>query len=290
MNTKAFSKALSEVDDRYVCEAIEYSTKSRRPVWIKWAAAAACLCLALAATIYMTSIPKIQAPIENPGSKSETPTDHCLPSYFTVNGSTYMISSHLAVFDSLPQGFSFAGKAQIAGPEASSYYTNPDIPEWVYVYNEVATSGELDSTGTAIPAQPHYAYTRYVDVRLRGRDLLRCGEDLYISMWSVDVYGATPDVSREYHDAMDAKYGKRLEGATPDGFELVGTAEFSGYDTIPDGELSINKEAAEIYLSKDEPNIALVAAVWFSAPTESGGEEVRHDGFDVYIRYDCPLE
>ena len=48
MNSKKFSEALSELDSKYVDEAINYKKKSKKPIWIKWGAIAACLCLVVA--------------------------------------------------------------------------------------------------------------------------------------------------------------------------------------------------------------------------------------------------
>lgn len=48
MNAKNFSDAMSEIDSRYVDEALNYKKKVKKPIWIKWGAMAACLCLMLA--------------------------------------------------------------------------------------------------------------------------------------------------------------------------------------------------------------------------------------------------
>ena len=46
MNAKKFSDAMSELDTKYVDEALNYKKKVKKPRWIKWGAmAAACLCL-----------------------------------------------------------------------------------------------------------------------------------------------------------------------------------------------------------------------------------------------------
>lgn len=45
MNTKKFSDAMSEIDSKYVDEALNYKKKAKKPVWIKWGTMAACLCL-----------------------------------------------------------------------------------------------------------------------------------------------------------------------------------------------------------------------------------------------------
>lgn len=49
MNSKKFSEAMSELDSRYVDEAINYKKKAKKLSWIKWGAMAACLCLCLIA-------------------------------------------------------------------------------------------------------------------------------------------------------------------------------------------------------------------------------------------------
>ena len=45
MNAKKFSDAMSELDTKYVDEALNYKKKMKKPVWIKWGVMAACLCL-----------------------------------------------------------------------------------------------------------------------------------------------------------------------------------------------------------------------------------------------------
>ena len=47
MNTKKFSDAMSELDTKYVDEALHYNQKAKKPIWIKWGIAAACLLLAV---------------------------------------------------------------------------------------------------------------------------------------------------------------------------------------------------------------------------------------------------
>ena len=45
MNAKKFSDAMSELDTKYVDEALNYKKKAKKPIWVKWGAIAACLCL-----------------------------------------------------------------------------------------------------------------------------------------------------------------------------------------------------------------------------------------------------
>lgn len=49
MNSKKFSDAMSELDTKYVDEALNYKKKSKKPIWGKWGAVAAGLCLVVAA-------------------------------------------------------------------------------------------------------------------------------------------------------------------------------------------------------------------------------------------------
>ena len=47
MNAKKFSDAMSELDSKYIDEAINYKKKSQKPRWIKWGAVAACVAVAI---------------------------------------------------------------------------------------------------------------------------------------------------------------------------------------------------------------------------------------------------
>lgn len=61
MNAKKFSDAMSELDTKYVDEALNYKKKAKKPVWIKWGAMAACLCLVVA----VISVPRILNSIQD---------------------------------------------------------------------------------------------------------------------------------------------------------------------------------------------------------------------------------
>ena len=50
MNAKAFSDAMSELDNRYIDEALNYKRKAKKSVWVKWGAIAACVCLMIPLT------------------------------------------------------------------------------------------------------------------------------------------------------------------------------------------------------------------------------------------------
>ena len=277
MRKEDFAEVLGEINENYVKEA-EIIKKVKKPIWLKWGAVAACLCLVVGIAILMI----FHQPAEIPNDSGDG------PSSLTVNGVNYLVSSYLSVSDELPEGFIYTGETSVGGYERCPYYTNPDMPEWVYVYHEVLTDGTVDETGTLNRTDPHNAYVRYVDVRLRGKGLVCYNGEYYISMWNAEYYGDSPDVTREYYDEMDALYGKHIVGAAPNGFEFVGTAVFTGTDTIPTGYLASNKKDIAVYYNPDAPAVILVETYWFTATAEENGQ-TRHDGFDVYIRYDCPF-
>lgn len=58
MNSMKFSEAMSELDTKYVDEAINYKKKAKKPGWIKWGTIAACLCV-MVAGIAISQIPSI---------------------------------------------------------------------------------------------------------------------------------------------------------------------------------------------------------------------------------------
>ena len=264
---------LELADPAYV-EAADRKPLRKRRGWIPWAAAAACLCLLIAA---------IPAFSQKPSTPQEGATDYGGPPRVAVNGRTYVISPYLANAEELPDGFTYAGTTDVDnGFEDCAYYTNPDIPEWIYVYQEVRTDGTVDETGTLVSTPPHNAYTRYVDERLRGKKLVCFDGNYYISMWSAWYSGEDPDVIEAYYEKIYEQYGIQIEGAVPDGFTLAGTAAFSGDDTVPKGTLASNEGEVEVYYDASNPEVILVEARWFTV-------QGAHDGFDVYILYDCPF-
>lgn len=280
MNRKDLYNAINEVDDDILERSESASRSKKKPVWLKWGAIAACLCL-----VVSIAIPVLFQ--QSPDTPHDTMDPSDGPSSLVVNGVSYLISSHLAVSNDLPDGFVHAGEASVGGFENCPYYTNPDMPEWIYVYHEVSTDGNVDATGTLNRTELHNAYVRYVDERLRGKDLVCYNGEYYISMWSAQDYGSTPDVSHEYYDKMESTYGIRIEGDAPVGFASVGIAEFSGNDTIPRGMLVSNEGAYEVYADPNNPDVVLVATNWHTAPVGENGE-TSHSGFNVYIRYNCP--
>ena len=64
MNTKKFSDAMSELDTKYVDEALSYKKKDKMPIWVKWGAIAACLCLMMPLTAFAIDIIRYNAAVD----------------------------------------------------------------------------------------------------------------------------------------------------------------------------------------------------------------------------------
>jgi hypothetical protein len=64
MNAKKFSDAMSELDTKYVDEALNYKKKVKKPVWVKWGAMAACLLVIIVAVIPFVQITQDKLPTE----------------------------------------------------------------------------------------------------------------------------------------------------------------------------------------------------------------------------------
>ena len=253
----------------------------KKPTWLKWGTVAACLCL-------IATLAVLRNPTVFPHT-TETGGDGCgLPS-LTVNGTQYLASPRTSHSYELPDDFSYAGTADIAGSGDCPYYIDPNTPEWVYVYQKIYSSDAIvDESGNISPASYYNAYVRYVDIRLHSRDLVCYNGEYYISMWSAQYYGDFPDVSAEYYDKVRSTYDIRFEGDVPNGFVSAGVAEFSGYETIPRGSLVSNVGSHEVYVNPAEPDIVLVPTYWHTH-TQEESKETRHVGYNIYIRYDCPL-
>ena len=107
-----------ELADPAYVEAADRKPLRKRHSWIAWAAAAACLCLLIAA------IPVFSL---KPSTPQEGTTDYGGPPRVAVNGRTYVISPYLANAEELPDGFTYAGTTDVDnGFEDCAYYTNPD--------------------------------------------------------------------------------------------------------------------------------------------------------------------
>lgn len=255
---------------RYVQEA-EAAPAGRPRRVVRWAAAA-CVCAAVLAAALLLPRPDAEqgsAPMEG-------------APFVTVDGQDFIISPHLtAVSVQCPAGFSEAGVLESGEMAGCAYALDPARPEWVYVRQQTTLDGTIDSSGTANTTEPHMAWVRYVDARLRGRQLICRDGVLYISLWSADALQGEAEES----DAA-RRFGVRIEAETVEGFVSLGRADFSGDDTVPSGALCSNEPELEVWADPARPELLLASATWYTAGDSAG--ERRHTGFDVYARWCSP--
>lgn len=263
MNKEQLSDILGEIDDAFLEEAELYRANHRHTAALRIAALAACLCLVLTAVL----LPLARRIASAPESPLSTPGD--IAPHLVLDGRTYMISPYLEVTDTLPEGFSYACRAPVGGFDACDCYTNPATPAWIYVHQAV-----YDNVTGEAPMK----YVRYVDLSIRGKDFVCVDDTVYVSLWSI-----APDESPQLYARAKETYGISIKGDAPAGFISLGKADFSGYDTIPQGKLSSNTGAEEILSCPDDPDILLVSTAWHTVPDESG--EMRHTGWNTYIRW-----
>ena len=64
MNTKKFSDAMSELDTKYVDEALNYKKRAKKSNWVRWGVMAACLCLILSLTAFAVDIIQYHAAVD----------------------------------------------------------------------------------------------------------------------------------------------------------------------------------------------------------------------------------
>lgn len=258
MTREELFEVMEDIDERFVKEAKEPRAKRKTPGWLKWGALAACLCLVVITALWADVADE---PIGN---------DRATPPMVRVNGTDYMLTGRGAMYQECPEGFVFTGTFEDGDYEGIPYYTKPEMPEHIYLYFDYRADGTMD-------------YVRFVDVKIRGDDYVRCNGQLYISCWSAKTYGDDPDLTNGDYNLAKAKYGLRFEGEAPDGFEFMGKAEFEGYEIVPQGELSCNTDAWErdVWADPEDDSIILVSTAWH---TNKGNLSVRHTGFDVYFK------
>lgn len=266
MNRDDLIDAIGKIDDDMVETVYALRTaKKEKHHWMKWGTLAACICLVL------ISLPAF---LQHSDSPDKGHIDESISPHIVLDNRTFLASPHLNDSELLPNGFEKAGSITTSdGFENCPYYLNPSIPEWVYVYQKTGTNEEDDET-----------FVRYVDERLYCRDLIFYNGLYYISMWSAEP---SKDVTEDDYQQMSEQYGVRIEGSLPEKFVFAGEAEFTGKDTIPKGMLASNHEAGDIYYHPEHPEVLLMKTHWFTFGGDDG--EIRHNGYDVYIQYDCPF-
>ncbi len=100
MNAKKFSDAMSELDTKYVDEALNYKKKAKKPIWVKWGTIAACLCLIAVAII---TVPSILPSQDGDGTIADAP-----PMVY-VNDTLYKQSTKQTSYNVLKDDFVYLG-------------------------------------------------------------------------------------------------------------------------------------------------------------------------------------
>ena len=101
MNAKKFSDAMSELDTKYVDEALNYKTKMKKPIWIKWGIMAACLCL----IICVVTIPRLL-------NGSNPPISGDLAPMVYVNNKLYQYTDSQLDFTDKESQFTYLGEIE----------------------------------------------------------------------------------------------------------------------------------------------------------------------------------
>ena len=140
MNAKKFSDAMSELDTKYVDEALNYKKKMKKPAWIKWGVMAACLCL----IICVATIPRLL-------SGSNPPVSGDLAPMIYVNDKLYQYADSQPNLTDKESQFIYLGeiesKVSSSQEPKENFQANDDIVgATVYQYKNdivVQTDGEF---------------------------------------------------------------------------------------------------------------------------------------------------
>ena len=157
MNVKQFSDAMSELDSKYIDEAVNYQMKTRKPVWVSWGAIAACLCLAVAVAGVAAG-----AVMPRLGKQDTVPVP-----MITLQGKNY-VAPDMPV-NKLPEEYHYLRdltekEAKNTGLEGCAIYVDPQDKEMrtIYLYQECGTPIDeytLDNT------QRQWAYVQWIAIK-----------------------------------------------------------------------------------------------------------------------------
>ena len=300
MNTIRLTDALTHIDDALIAEAASDTPIRRRQLWTKYAAVAACLCLAVTALFISwvhtnqgspappdTDTPSTPSP-DTPSPDTSAPETAGGPPYIIHEGESYLVSPYGAsTWDEvLPDGYSLAGttlqqdseSGNGYGEESYPYYTNPDTPYLIYVYHSVALSQPASS------AKWEERYVPYVHESVRYKYFLSRDGQLYIRLLDARYADLTdhPALSDELLMQWTQSYQTSIK-ELPEGFVSIGKATLAERYTLPDGALCSSHFANEVYANPDNPDMLLQE----ETRTYSDGS---YTSYTVYVRYGMGLD
>ena len=284
MSAEQLLYAMGEIREEFVREAAPRPAALRRS-WRRAAGLAACLGLALLAFRLLPPPAYTQPLGDSSPADSEIPAEGGItadsgtaadpagagmgaPS-LTVDGVTYVISGWFEHSAECPEGFSYAGETAVSyHDEPLPYYTSPEHPEWVYIYQECYNQQTQEF---------YMAYVRYVEEVLRGLTLIRYQETIYVFLNDTYYLPYQTEVSPEDQARYDAVPYSSVLKELPEGFEPVGKTVFDGHDAVPTSELgSSGLPGQQVLANPAEPDILLLRNYW------SG---LKGPDYRVFVRY-----
>lgn len=252
MRAEQLLYAITDIREDFIREALPAGVPRRRR-WPWAAAVAACLCLVLLMLRTHPAAPTDRgssAPEGGPAADSgEALNEGCdLAPRLTVEGVTYIASNRFTPSPECPEGFTRAGETAVTyHDDPLPYYTSPERPEWVYVYQECYHWQTQES---------YMGYARYVKEGLRNSGhLLRYQGALYMDLDVARSRTADPEEQARYRALP---YGHILHDL-PEGFAPVGRTVFDGYDLVPTSELGSNfLPGLQVLANPEEPDVLLL--------------------------------
>jgi len=201
------------------------------------------------------------------------------PTSIIVNDVAYYNSGHTV--EKLTAGFEYGGIVSLVkGGGANvvlncNYYTNTEIPEWIYVYSGIISGYDKYKTYVLF-ATPEVLYKEYI--MFNGQ--------LYQGMWG---YMAAEDYSDSLwstNNDLVSRYGIRIE-AIPEDCILVGNAHVEELNRIPQTALGVNSSDYDnsfVYADPDDSQVLYVSTSWHTA-TDEEKVDTLHNGYDVFVQY-----
>lgn len=212
----------------------------------------------------------------------------CGPTNITVNDVAYFIS--WSTEKEFPAGFEYGGIVNLAKGDSADlvlnckYYTNAEIPEWIYVYSTLMNG--YPSSNIASINETEMTYVLFATPEVLNKRFIMFNGQLYQSMSSyVANEENTDSLWNAFHD-LESRYGTRVE-AIPEYCVLSGSAHLEEPARIPKTELGVNVaeyDKSAVYADPDDREVLYVSTSWHTA-TDEEKEDTLHNGYHVFVLY-----
>lgn len=207
------------------------------------------------------------------GAKEDVAPD-ARPYSLETEGRVYVACQSPALAE-LPEGFSYAGEAELHNGVKASFYSSPEFPQIRYL--------QLESVLTNPNEGSHTIYEKLIDKKLHKRRILCRDDEYYISLQTAVFASEDEDLP----ESENKKHPDRL-AELPSNFTLIGRADCCGPDQVPTGPLCCNAEETDVYASSVKPEMLLIPFEWTIIPAPGAPAE-KHQGFEVFWKYAGPL-